>query len=384
MQRDLERHGYTVATAAEGATGVAMATAGGFDAICLDHYMPGQDGLDTLEALRTLPGLPPIIYVTGSDEGRIAVAALRAGAVDYVIKEAGGHFLVLLRAAIDGAIERARLRLAHERAEAAVREARDRAEELATQRAMLLREVNHRVANSLQLIASLTRLQEGAVRDPAAREALAAMRNRIAAVAQVHRRLYTSDDVRSVALQDYLGGLLEEIGRSVGGRAIELAAEPMEVLAGPRGLARRHRLRAGHQRAEIRLSRPAGRAHPGPAAAGGWRRGAGGAGRGRRHRGRHRGAGRDRARAADRRGAGGQRRRGGHPGGGAGRDGGVDPFRPGLNRAQFRKIRLNSPQIPSTPANQPIDIRRFRRGNFKFEAPAACKTRAGRPMTIFL
>ncbi|MDN3563197.1 sensor histidine kinase [Paeniroseomonas aquatica] len=229
VQRDLERHGYTVATAAEGATGVAMATAGGFDAICLDHYMPGQDGLDTLEALRALPGLPPIIYVTGSDEGRIAVAALRAGAVDYVIKEAGGHFLVLLRAAIDGAIERARLRLAHERAEAAVREARDRAEELATQRAMLLREVNHRVANSLQLIASLTRLQEGAVRDPAAREALAAMRNRIAAVAQVHRRLYTSDDVRSVALQDYLGGLLEEIGRSVGGRAIELAAEPMEV-----------------------------------------------------------------------------------------------------------------------------------------------------------
>lgn len=229
VQRDLERHDYTVATAADGAAGVAMAAAGSFDAICLDHYMPGQDGLDTLAALRDLPGLPPIIYVTGSDEGRVAVAALRAGAVDYVIKEAGGHFLVLLRSAIEDAIERARLRLAHERAEAAVREARDRAEELASQRAMLLREVNHRVANSLQLITSLAGLQEGTVRDPAAREALAAMRNRIAAVAQVHRRLYTSDDVRSVALHDYLAGLLEEIGRSVGGRRIELAAEPMEV-----------------------------------------------------------------------------------------------------------------------------------------------------------
>jgi two-component sensor histidine kinase len=185
--------------------------------------------LDTLAGLRTLAEVPPIIYVTGSDEGRIAVAALRAGAADYVIKETGGDFLVLLRSAIEGAIERAALRRAHERAEATVRDARDRAEELAGLRAVLLREVNHRVANSLQLIASLTRLQEGAVQDPAAREALAAMRNRIAAVAQVHRRLYTSDDVRSVALHDYLSGLLEEIGRSVGGRLIELAAEPMEV-----------------------------------------------------------------------------------------------------------------------------------------------------------
>lgn len=229
VQRDLERHGYRVETAADGIAGLERAAAGGIDAICLDHYMPGQDGLDTLAGLRALPDPPPIIYVTGSDEGRIAVAALRAGAADYVIKEPGGDFLVLLRAAIDGAIERAALRLAHERAEAAVRDARDRAEELASQRAMLLREVNHRVANSLQLIASLTRLQEGAVRDPAAREALAAVRNRIAAVAQVHRRLYTSDDVRSVALHDYLGGLLEEIGRSVGGRTIELAAEPIEV-----------------------------------------------------------------------------------------------------------------------------------------------------------
>ncbi|MBL6457827.1 response regulator [Belnapia sp. T6] len=229
VQRGLERHGYAVATAADGAEGIARATEGGFDAICLDHYMPGQDGLDTLEGLRALPRLPPVIYVTGSDEGRIAIAALRAGAADYVIKDVGGDFLELLRTAIEDAIERAALRMAHERAEAAVREALDRAEELASQRALLLREVNHRVANSLQLIASLIRLQEGAVQDPSARDALGAMRNRIAAVAQVHRRLYTSEDVRSVALHDYLAGLVREIGHSVDGREIALEAVPMEV-----------------------------------------------------------------------------------------------------------------------------------------------------------
>jgi two-component sensor histidine kinase len=229
VQRDLERHGYAVATAADGPAGLVLAAGGGFDAICLDHYMPVQGGLDTIAQLHQLAERPPIIYVTGSDEGRIAVAALRAGAADYVIKEAGGDFLLLLRSAIDSAIEREALRRAHDAAEAAVREARDRAEELASHRAMLLREVNHRVSNSLQLIASLTRLQEGSVQDPAARKALAAMRNRIAAVAQVHRRLYTSDDVSSVALHDYLAGLVAEIARSVGGRPIGFEAEPIEV-----------------------------------------------------------------------------------------------------------------------------------------------------------
>lgn len=231
VERDLRRHGYEVVSASSGADGVERAAAGSFDVICLDHYMPGQDGLETIRRLRELPSPPPIVYVTGSEEGRIAVAALRAGATDYVIKEVGGEFLVLLRRAIQGAIEREELRRQKEQAEREMREARDRAEELARQRELLLREVNHRVANSLQLIASLTQLQQSAVADPAARAALAEMRNRVFAVAQVHRRLYTSEDVRKVALGDYLRTLIEELERSMAvsvGR-IELEAAPLSV-----------------------------------------------------------------------------------------------------------------------------------------------------------
>ena len=43
-----------------------------------------------------------------------------------------------------------------------MREARDRFEALAAERALLMREVNHRVGNSLQLIASLLTLQSNA------------------------------------------------------------------------------------------------------------------------------------------------------------------------------------------------------------------------------
>ncbi|WP_439594719.1 sensor histidine kinase [Falsiroseomonas sp.] len=229
VQRALARLGREVVTANDGDAGLRMAREGQFAAICLDHYMPGADGLETLAALHALPDPAPVIFVTGADETRVAVAALRAGAEDFVVKTPGESFLLLLQRAIEGAVDRAAMRRKQADAEAAVREARDRAEELAASRALLLQEVNHRVANSLQIIASLTRLQEGAVADPAARAALAAVRHRIAAVAQVHRRLYTSADVRSVALSDYLGGLLAEIGRSVETARIDFTGAPLEV-----------------------------------------------------------------------------------------------------------------------------------------------------------
>ncbi len=225
VSRDLARHGFEVVTEPDGEAGERRLAAepGGFAAVCVDHYMPGRDGLETLSRLRAIPGAPPIIYVTGSEEGRVAIAALRAGAADYVIKEASAEFFHLLRAALDSTIERESLRREREQTMEELRAERDRAEELARQSKALLQEVNHRVANSLQLIAALTQLQETAVTDAGARGALAEVRNRVYAVAQVHRRLYTSDDVRLVVLDDYIAALMEDIRRSVEIRAGEAA-----------------------------------------------------------------------------------------------------------------------------------------------------------------
>jgi two-component sensor histidine kinase len=55
-----------------------------------------------------------------------------------------------------------RMRRAKEAAEAEVRLARDRFETLAKERAVLLQEVNHRVGNSLQLIAAMLQMQSQA------------------------------------------------------------------------------------------------------------------------------------------------------------------------------------------------------------------------------
>jgi len=103
--------------------------------------------------------------------------------------------------------------------------ARDRAESL-------LREVNHRVGNSLQLVSSMISLQSKAISDKTTRDALRAAQARIEAVAQVHRRLYTSQQVGIVALDDYLQGLIDELRQSlpVGfHKLIELKADPLEA-----------------------------------------------------------------------------------------------------------------------------------------------------------
>ena len=226
VRKALERRGYQVTLAGSGPEGVACAKAETFDIIALDHYMPGQTGLATLEELRALPEPPPIVFVTGSDETRVAVAALKAGAADYVVKTVGPEFFELLESAFDQAMEQVRLRRAKEEAEAALRAGNLRLE-------ALLREVNHRVANSLQLVSAFVQMQASMLDDEASRLALKDTQHRIEAIMQVHRKLYTSDDVQAVDMGGYLDALVRELQETwstpTAPRRLSLAADPIRL-----------------------------------------------------------------------------------------------------------------------------------------------------------
>ena len=232
IQRRLERRGFTVVCANSGAEGVAKAEVRPFDVIAIDHYMPGQDGLEAMQALLALPASPPVVYVTGSDESRIAVAALKAGAADYVVKTASDDFIDLLASALAQAVAQVKLTRERDAAAEALLATNERLEAIVARQSVLLREVNHRVANSLQLVSSLVHMQGNAVADEASRAALRDTQARIGAIMQVHKRLYTSEDVEQVDIAEYLRGLVDELGQSlsVGDyRPILLEAEAIKL-----------------------------------------------------------------------------------------------------------------------------------------------------------
>ena len=105
-------------------------------------------------------------------------------------------------------------------------EARDRAE-------LLVAEVNHRVANSLSLVASLVRLQSNVITDKASKDALKETEARILAVASVHKRLYSGDDAKFVDLQEYLSSVLESVEASMRGQghvaSLRCDLEPLKL-----------------------------------------------------------------------------------------------------------------------------------------------------------
>jgi two-component sensor histidine kinase len=232
VDRGLTRLGFKVVHAASAAQGLDRLKQGGIDVIALDQYMPGQDGLETLEQIMAIADAPPVVFVTAAQDSSIAVTALKAGAADYLVKDVHGDFITLLQVAVNGALRQARMQKARDDAEAEVHASRDRYAALAAEREMLLREVNHRVGNSLQIIASLLHLQANSSTQEDVKAALTNAMGRVAAVAQVHRRLYTSHDLKNVLLNQYLDALLEDLRRSAEGNKMSrltLKAQPVEI-----------------------------------------------------------------------------------------------------------------------------------------------------------
>jgi two-component sensor histidine kinase len=208
VERAMKRRGYGFSHARDGEEGLEHIRRSGIDVVVLDHYLPTGTGLDVLAGMTDMEDRPAVVYVTGTEETAVAVAALKSGANDFVPKTLADEFMELLLTAIDHAIEHVRLNRAKAKAEREVHEARERAE-------MLLGEVNHRVANSLAMVSALVGLQANAVEDHEARQALSETQARIQAIAGVHRHLYTSDDVRSVQVADYLNSLIGELENTI-------------------------------------------------------------------------------------------------------------------------------------------------------------------------
>jgi len=76
------------------------------------------------------------------------------------------------------------------------------------EKALLLRELNHRIKNNLQMISSLLNLQSHELTGHPAREAIIAGKNRVEALSLVHRKLYEEDLDRRLRIKDYIEELV--------------------------------------------------------------------------------------------------------------------------------------------------------------------------------
>jgi len=103
------------------------------------------------------------------------------------------------------------------------------------QQQYLIREVNHRVQNSLTLVSSFLGLQAREQTGGAAAAALNEARRRVRAVSAVHSRLYLGDQVASIDMARYIGDLVDDLSSSMGPdwtAAIETDLDPVCVDAG--------------------------------------------------------------------------------------------------------------------------------------------------------
>ncbi|GAA0930318.1 response regulator [Pseudonocardia zijingensis] len=100
LRINLSAHGYQVTVAANGAAALRAAGATRPDVVVLDLGLPDLDGLDVLAGLRGWSPVPVVVLSARTDSME-KVAALDAGADDYVTKPFGlAEFLARLRAAV--------------------------------------------------------------------------------------------------------------------------------------------------------------------------------------------------------------------------------------------------------------------------------------------
>ena len=81
---------------------------------------------------------------------------------------------------------------------------------------LAMREIHHRVKNNLQIVASLLNLQASRLRLPEARAEFQSARDRVRALATLHRHLYAEGGLHSITMRSFIHELCEQLFTAFG------------------------------------------------------------------------------------------------------------------------------------------------------------------------
>jgi two-component sensor histidine kinase len=101
---------------------------------------------------------------------------------------------------------------------------------------ILLKEIHHRVKNSLQLVSSMLNLRASHGEDLEVRRQLQEASNRVLAIARAHESLYKNDDIGVLDIGDYLRDVCRDLNLSASGCTVEIAAPNGFRVATDRGI----------------------------------------------------------------------------------------------------------------------------------------------------
>ena len=86
LRQGLSEAGFTTELAADGITGQHLALTGDYSLLILDVMLPGRDGWQILQAVRSAGLSMPVLFLTARDAIDDRVHGLELGADDYLVK----------------------------------------------------------------------------------------------------------------------------------------------------------------------------------------------------------------------------------------------------------------------------------------------------------
>jgi two-component sensor histidine kinase len=201
----LEAHNYHVVALARGEEAFSFLPE--VELVLLDAMLPGRDGWSVCKEIKEHDPLLPVIMVTARTAPEDVVRTFAAGADDYVAKP---FHIAELTARIESRLRVRRAEVAIKRANQQLRELADqnyqlyeRARHDAEERALLLRELDHRVRNNLSVILGLLSMERNRRPPRPSTEALASLESRLRSFLLVHEALrrhnYQGVAVREIA-----------------------------------------------------------------------------------------------------------------------------------------------------------------------------------------
>ncbi len=208
----LEAHQYNVLALARGEEVFSFLPE--VELVLLDAMLPGRDGWSICREIKEHDPLLPVIMVTARTSPEDVVRTFAAGADDYVAKP---FHIAELTARIESRLRVRRAEVAIKRANQQLRELADqnyqlyeRARHDAEERALLLRELDHRVRNNLSVILGLLSMERNRRPPRPSAEALATLEGRLRSFLLVHEAL-RRQNYHGVAVREIFDKLAQRL-----------------------------------------------------------------------------------------------------------------------------------------------------------------------------